>query len=350
MRSQPMASASRHLVALLALALCASLVSACADDTSSEDDSDATDTTMNGDTMPPTGDLLYESPDPLQEFPDCFNDCPHDGPLSIFDFRQYDGLVGTIDGACHPLTNGENGDIDLIGLTVEPRTMLEIVVEPTEGSAMDPVVITHTGVIGGSMTYNNARSEGATAARTMLAAPVNGEVPFYVYIEHFPNYNNDAGSCDEDVGGDNYEYVLRIDEVPFEPIELGELSVGGTASGSGSLSEGGDVVYFRFTAPATASPVVTITNTGSSDFIPSAAGMDTNGGLLAWTQLKADGQFNDNVADGTVTLSADSFDVCPSDLPDNNCETATGEFMFVVLDWNGQAWPGEFTFDVDVSL
>ncbi len=326
----------RQLLAALGLALLTVLMIACGADDEGTSTADA-DTSTTEDTYNPGETLQFEAPDEEGELLDCISGCVHEGDPTVFEHEDYDGLQGTLDGNCHDFgTSGRNGDIDIIGLTAATRTMLEITVEPAPGSLADPLITTHDGLKG--MNYNDNRSEGERMVRVVVAFPYPDELPIFVIVEDANNYDRFGADCTGRVGGEDYGYILRVRELPFEPDNFGELPSGANVTHTSTLTQGGDTQYFSFTAPAMSSPSVTVQRTGSSSFWPTVVAMKTSGGEMRWESLKeSDG--------GTVSLDSSAFRVC-----DTECDAATGEFVFAVLDWEGVAWPGEFSYDVTVTL
>jgi hypothetical protein len=283
---------------------------------------------------------------------DCITGCDNDN-LAIFNFAHFTnaGWRGEIDGNSHPYAQLPNGpDLDLYGVILPPRTWLTLFAQPTSGSDLNAVLRTHDGHF--EMTFNaDAPAPGSPVdpvlgsqyARTQVVNPWVTELPFYFVVEHYPNHVN-FGSASFQYEGGNHGYIIRYETAEFAPTELGELTGEGTLSGSGEIVCWGDVAYFRFSGSAGR---VTVTRTGSSDFTPYAAGMNTTGGQLMWQGRVIDGRSPDTSADGVVQLQPTQFQ-----------DGGTGEFIFAVTDANG--WgpcapcgagqsPGRFTFDVRVE-
>lgn len=313
-----------------------------------EDSTDATGedvTTPDGDTAPDPdvgpGTILVESPTEEDEFRDCLVDCGHEGPPFTWNWRTSAGLRGYIDNRCHQLRNFPYApDIDWIGLTASPRSLVEITVQPEGGSRMDPLVETHTGVF--TMTFNDDRAEGDKTARTVVAGPFLNDLPFYLIVQDSTNYNAldpHATDCSRYVGGPDYGYLVTVRELPFEPTDLGTIPPGGHSTTDGRIERPGDIQYFTFTAPATAAPTVTLTRTGSNAMLLHAAGMNTIQGQASWSFPRSD-----EAGIGSLVLEASDFDVCRT-----GCDGIQAEYMFAVTDWNGWGGP-DFTFDVRVEL
>jgi hypothetical protein len=276
---------------------------------------------------------------------DCITGCENDNPV-LFNFQNFRnaGWRAAIDGESHNYTAAgvPNGpDLDLIGVILPPRTLLTLYVEPTPGSQINAVITTHDGLSG--MTFNaDAHAPGSPVdpvsgspyARTQVANPWVTPIPFYFYVEHFANYNNFPSTSFAYEGG-NHGYIVRYDTSAVPLTELGELTAGGSLSGSGRLSCYGDVVYFRYTGGV---GTVTLTRTGAADLVLYAAGMDTTGGQLVWKGRAFDGSQQDGNADGVLVLEPRAF-----------ADGGTNEFIFAVTDFNGAAGPGDFTFDVSVQ-
>ncbi len=303
----------------------------------------------NEDSDPPVGFLGQEDQDDGEEWADCISDCAHDIDLQIVDLNDFtlDGLKGTIDAPDHEYTiSGATvigPDVDMLAIVGSSRLVVEITVEPaSDESLMDPVITTHDGFQG--LAYNSDRTEDDITARTVLAHPyLLGELPFYVVIEDAINYENFGPGGSGYVGGEDYQYIVRFETSEFSPVELGTLAETPLTAADNVLGEGGDIHYFRFQAPNSAQPTVVVTRTGSTSFIPTVVGMKTIEGQLVWNHEVHD---NPNSPTGSATLSgASAFDVCHEP-----CSDGAGEFIFAVLDWNGASFPGEFSYDVSVSL
>ena len=217
---------------------------------------------------------------------------------------------------------------------------------------IDPLIQIHDGFE--ELTFNDAVAEGELTARTVVAAPSAGEgLPLYFRVHAGRNY--EAWPSGPWVGGEAYSYIIRFDTWEFDPVELGEL----TSSNSpievngAELLRGGDLHYYRLAAPATlestSMPTVHFTRTGSTDFIGVLSGMNTIGGQLIWNR---NGILWDLEGTGSITLPGltqydveNSFVVC---IP-GECD-GLGEYIFVVTDFNGAAFPGSVTYDLSITL
>jgi hypothetical protein len=297
----------------------------------------------------PGNEFLGREPEGEEnEWADCISGCAHDTPLALFDMREYafDGLRGIIDGRDHIrlITGAEviGPDVDLIAIRAAGRSMWEITVEPTgPGSRIYPVITSHDGF--SAMSFNGDIADGSRTARTVAVAPYSGELPFYLSIEHLDNYESmEPGNWGPFVGGDEYAYIIRLTELAFEPTELGSLSEESpVATVEGAvLEQAGDIHFYRFTAPGNSEPTVAFESTGSDAFVGYLAGMKTIGGDLVWNATE-----HDEDGDGEVDLPTTAFRPC-----DGPCGSAEVEFMFAVSDWNGSAFPGEFSYNVTVTL
>lgn len=347
---------------LLVLALSLLFAGCGADDPGETSDTNA-DATGSDSSDSSSGDLTvgdFTKPDNLQVEPlnpaddtaDCITGCEHQSPLTLFDYTNFDGFFGHIDGECHVGANGSIMDTDVLALrSTTARTLLEITVTPSEGSKLDPVIVTNDGNL--PMTYNDERSSGESTARTVVGYPYVTGLDIYVAIDDAQNYasfdpNISYSDCSSFTGGDDYGYYVQVREIPYSDTNLGTLTPGTKLTGSGSLELGGDIQHFSFKGPATAQPTVVVRSTGSNDFIPTLVAMNSVQGQLKWNRIVDDGGVlgGDEVLDGTVTLpgGGNAFRACENSCPE------TVEFIFAVLDWNGVAWPGNFTFDVEVSL
>ena len=87
-------------------------------------------------------------------------------------------------------------------------------------------------------------------------------------------------------------------------------------------------------------PRVAFTRTGSTDFVGHLVGMNTIGGQLVWQ-----GTATDFDGTGSLSLPPSGLRVCAP----GACE-GQGEYVFAVTDWNGNAVPGFFFYDVTVTL
>jgi hypothetical protein len=292
----------------------------------------------------PIGDTLYLEPQGVDsEFSDCIAGCVHDPLPSPFDLDSWnsDGVYGVIDGNAHEYTTVgvEDGpDTDFMALTVPPRSIVEIIVEPYEDSPLDPMVLTHDGF--GEMTFNDNVAAGARVARTMVSSPSSLELPFFIFIMDIRNYDQQGVPNPEWVGGEDFGYTVRFRVLPFEPEELGTLdeAVGEIAVNDKRLDCAGDIHYYRFEAAGISRPSVDFERTGSETFNGLLVGMSSVGGDLYWED-----QVSDEDGDGQVTLPRDSFEPC------TGCSETPVEFIFAVTDYSGNAWPGDFTYNLTLT-
>ncbi|MBN1947859.1 MAG: hypothetical protein JW797_19490 [Bradymonadales bacterium] len=307
--------------------------------------------TEGGEDAPPLY-LGHETQGAGSEWPDCLSGCDHAHPLSpVLDIIDlpFDALWGVIDGDEHIFyvqsVEYVGPDVDLLAVTLPTRTMLEIRVEPADSSSpVHPLVITHDGF--NYMTFNAGVAADDVSARTVVASPYVGDLPFYIAFQDANNYDNTpAGPF---VGGEEYAYLVWFDTWGFAPVELGELNATNspiTVTGA-RIEQSGDIHYYRLTAPTAdatgQNPEVKFTRTGSEDFTGFMAGMNTIGGQLVWD---AGSWVFDEDHDGEITLPGSAFVACNT----TPCESE-GEYIFVVMDWNGAVFPGEFTYNLEISL
>ncbi|MFO0744575.1 MAG: hypothetical protein U1F43_02740 [Myxococcota bacterium] len=347
------------------------------DTTTSPGDTSVVGDTGGGDTTEPplTGnactadfgqgtDNLYDeaSASGGSDFPDCVTGCDHAAQTGLWeiDLRStvYTGALGTLDDDSHALDVGPGPDIDIVAIRAEPRTMLEFAVQKDSAAGlMDPVVYVSDGFQ--VRTYSSDVSPTNLCARTTIAYPYVSASPLFVVIEDAANYEaySPDGYGPGIVGGAGYGYTLRIRTGGFSPVELGNLaSPSTTTKGGQELVLGGETKYYRFYAPGTSHPTVTITRAAGANaaFIPAVAGMKTIAGELVWQ--KADYDSDEN---GSVILQGNTaFRPCipASECPDGFtcpspiCTASNVEFVFAVYDWNGAADPGAFTYDVKVQV
>jgi hypothetical protein len=309
-----------------------------------------------GDTGADVADLAPDLPagvfgEEEGDWTDCISGCPNDDNTLLIDLRNFplDGVRGTIDGEEHRYTvNGipvTLGDIDILGVQAEARTMIEVIVE-AEGrnNPLDPLVRTFDGFV--EMSFNSDAGPGTTRARTVVANPyLAGELPFYVVVEDAVNYEARSGGGGAIRGGDEFTYRVRFETSDFSPVELGELTAGAPLEATGQVVEQpGDLRYFRFEAPATASFRVDIERSGgdSDGFLLYAAGTRTIGGQLVFVGPTT--SEDPESPEGSVRLEASDFRVC-----DEACEGEVGEFIFAVSDFNGEGGSA-FIYDVTVTL
>ena len=316
---------------------------ACDEDSTGDDDTSTADMNSDGGTDAGNdsntgGNFIEESGD----WPDCITDCANEAPVQQIDLRSFDadGLRGSIDAECHdyfgPDTMGP--DRDVIQVIADPRSMVDITVEPDGGGDFRAVLITVDG--GTIMNFATLDDDGSTASHVRYAHPhINAGLPMYIVIEHLPNYlayNPPHTDCSAFVG--DLGYTVRFSAVPFEANDLGTLSQGGTLSASGELTRGGDVQYFTFMADGAANFNVTATRTGAPDFEITLVGLNTIEGQAVWdTVLHTDGS-------SSQTLDQTQMRACQGD-----CAGTMYQYGFAVLDWNGESWPGSFSYDVTVT-
>lgn len=337
---------------------------------------ETTDTGPDTDTVGPTTGNACEAPPGstnevfLQEsmmvagdLPDCLAYCGFEMNPSVWgiDLRttQYTAVHGYFDGSDHTYEfetgDGPGPDVDVIALQAAPRTMVELaVLKDDVSSSSDPVIYVGDGF--SILTYNSDVASNNSCARSQLAYPfVTNGTALYVYVEDAANYDRlgPNGYSAGIVGGLQYGYTLRIRSSAFSPTELGTLARGQTRNLSGErLTVGGEVRYYRFYAPGTAAPRVTITRTAGAAFIPTASGMKTISDQLEWRGYTADS------GSGVLQLGPTSFrpcipaSECPSGVTcaEPTCTDAQVEYVFVVTDYNGAAGPGTFSYDIAVRV
>jgi len=312
----------------------------------------------------PSGDNLYDEGSAAAgpDFPDCVTGCSHAAQTGLWeiDLRSspFTGALGGLDADVHEHEIGNGPDIDIVAIRADPRTMIELAVQRDSSSGlMDPVVYVSDGFQ--VRTYNSDVSPTNTCARTTIAYPYVGPLPIFVIIEDAVNYDayTPDGYLPNTVGGPSYGYTLRIRTGGFAPFEMGTLQPGSTTNLTGhELVLGGETRYYRFWAPGTVKPVVTITRAAGANaaFIPTVAGMKTISGELVWQRTDYDSDGN-----GSVMMQAqNAFRACvpPAECPAGFscpgpvCTEAAVEFVFAVFDWNGAADPGAFTYNVKVQL
>jgi hypothetical protein len=346
-------------------------------DTNTQEDT-STDTGPLPDTVEPTGptgtacdappgatnDRLQGEPQVLGgDFPDCIVGCEVEvnPTLWVIDLANsnFTGASGRLDGDDHYYTfdSGDKAgpDTDVIAIRAPPRTMLEVaVLKSSLADATEPVVYIHDGFQ--VRTYNSDVSSTNTCARTTMGFPWVSSLPVYVVIEDAANYERwtPTGFSPGLVGGDDYGWHLRIRTSAFSPFDLGTFSRLQVIDIRGeSLTIGGMTRYYRFYAPGTTKPRVRLTRTSSSAFEPTLAGMKTIAGELAWQGVNYD-----NDSDGVVLLPPNAFrpcipqSECPSGFscPPNLCSEADAEFVFAVLDYNGDGAASGFTYDLQIVI
>jgi hypothetical protein len=364
-------------------------------DTTGEDGSDATPTDTSGPTPdttettdattdtgptpdtsePPSGTACDAPPgttnDRLRgeaqvlsgDYPDCVVGCDLEvnPTLWLIDLAtgEYTGAAGKLDGNDHVYSfesGDETGpDTDVVAIVAPPRSMLEIaVLKDAPTAATEPVVYVSDGFQ--VRTYNSDVSATNTCARTTIGFPWVSSLPIYVVVEDAINYDRwtPTGFSPGTVGGPNYGWHMRIRSRPFAPVDLGNFTSLQIINRRGEqLQVGGETRYFRFYAPGTSKPRVTLTRTSSGAFDPVLAGMKTIAGELAWQRV-----ITDDDGDGTVRLPTAGFrpcipqSECPSGFtcPPNLCSADDAEFIFAVLDYNGNGAPAGFSYDLEIVI
>lgn len=312
---------------------------------------------VGGDTLRTEGTVM------TGEWPDCVVGCDFESNPSLWyvDLRSqnYTGASGRLDGDEHlyDFSGGQKvgPDIDVVAIIAQPRTMLEFaVVKSTTQSVLEPLIYVSDGFQ--VRTFNSDVSGSNTCGRTTIAFPYISGLPIYAVIEEATNYDlwSPTGYGAGTVGGPGYDWILRIRTAIFQPFELGALAIGQTKTVTGSvLNVGGQTSYFRFYAPGTSKPKVTITKKTGADFSPNVAGMKTIQGELVWQKVEEDTDEN-----GIVILANTGFrpcvpqSECPSGFscPPDLCSAADAEWIFAVYDYNGAAGPGTFGYDVKVEI
>lgn len=339
------------------------------------DASDTLDTVADTDTGP-TGNLCEAAPgtgsDPTLrtesselggDWPDCLVGCDFEAnpTLWVVDLRggMVPGVRGMFDFEEHlyDFDDGQGGgpDIDIVPVKAAARTMLELaVLKDAQASFTNPLVYVSDGFA--VRTFNADVNDGNSCARTTIAFPYVSDLPLYVVTEESTNYDlwGPTGYADGTVGGGDYGWILRIRATAFLPTELGTLDPGASrALTNEGINLGGELRYYRFYAPGTSSPTVTVTRKSGTGFLPSVVGMKTIEGELVWQRVVEDS------GSGVVTLQRNAFRPCapPSDCPGNGlpcppnlCTAGDAEYVFAVYDYNGAAGPGSFRFDVNVRV
>lgn len=350
------------LMWLAMVSVCAMPTVGCDDDGPSvgpDTSADLTEDQPTSDTVTPppecytarTGDTFIIEPLGENEYSDCITGCDHDPNPYIIDLAVMgaDGIRARMDGEPHRFSSVgvEAGpDIDLIGVQAPARTMVEIIVEKTtEASTMNALVQTRDGFRNGSLTFSSDMAEGVLTARTVLAAPYAGNLPFYIVVEHEANYEKlrgiDAPTATYE-GGATYDYLVRFRTWDFAPVELGTLDAENPTLtvASAELECGGDIHYYRFYGQSGIAPTVRFERTGSADFVGAVSGMNTGpaGEQLVWTRTVNDST-DATPGDGVVILLGEEL-----------IDQGSGEFIFAVTDYNGLSYPGDFTYSLTVTL
>lgn len=303
--------------------------------------------------VPPTGDQLGVEGLAEFEFPDCLNGCPRgwlDISGSIVNLRTLDGdgFYGVIDEPSETHTWPAQGiaigpDYDIIAVNADARTMIEVVVEPADGSLLNPVVFVSDGSM--NLVYNDDAASTTPSARVVLSYPFINDLPIFIDITDAHNYEVFGTAQAEYVGGENYDYNVYFRTFEFAPVELGTLGDGvvDLSATAQEIACASDLTYYRFYAPATSDVTVSFTRTSGDDFIGFVAGMKTIEGQMGWTQYLTDDTVNPT---GQITIDESFFEVCFSD-----CGLVPGEFVFGVSEWWGVPFPGaDFTYDIGITL
>jgi len=278
------------------------------------------------------------------DWPDCVTGCPHAALPGLVEIDLGGpgvsaGALGLIDGDEHTYSVGLGPDIDVIALRAAPRTMIELAVQAASpGALIDPVVYVSDSFQ--VRTFNSRVSSTNPCARTSIAFPFASQSPIFVVIEDAINYAAwTPTGYGETVGGANYGYTLRLRTTPFAPVALGQAAVGQTLGRQGEvLSLGGETRYYTFTAPANSTPTVTLTRTGSASFVPAVAVFKSDQDQMVWQSVAWDADGNGEV------VQVGGFITCPG------CGSAPAEHYLAVMDWNGRADPGVFSFDLHIAV
>lgn len=337
-------------------------------------DTTTTDTGNDTDTGPTTGNACEAAPGagneniknentvPSGDWPDCIVGCGFEANPTIWvvdkrsqSFTAAGGLFD-FDEHLYTFDDGEatGPDIDVVAVKAPARTMLEFaVLKAAQASFTQPLLYVSDGFQ--VRTFNDDINQNNACARTTIAFPYISDLPVYVVAEETVNYDlwTPTGYLDGTVGGGDYGWLLRIRTSAFAPTELGNIARGSSKQlADQALELGGDTRYFRFYAPGTANPTVTITRKSGAAFAPSVAGMKTIEGELVWQRVVED------PGSGVVEIGPGGFracvpqDECPSGFPcpPSLCTEAQTEFVFAVYDYNGAAGPGRFAFDIAVRV
>jgi len=313
------------------------------------------------------GNYIDESTVANSDFPDCFgqksSDDPNGGcafgidgggnmpqPRWVFSTLSMmeDGWLGKIDGECkegpgEPGMSAELDDRDFLVIDTSARSMITFTMTPTSGS-LQPAIFTRDGG-GGALTFAGASEAGMPT--TTQVVPVTDDGRLVVSLHDAVNLG--VSNCNSFVGGDDYGYALTYNVTPFAPQELGDIASGSTQQlANQSIAGEGILNYYRFSAPHTAAPTITITRQSgaSEDFQILAFGTNTIGGRqLVWVMPQFDGD-DDNASPGAVTISAGHFTTCTGD----GCNDGSmGEYIFGITDTNGNGG-ADFTYDIEISV
>ncbi len=291
------------------------------------------------------------------DLPDCYEGCgvPYrDAPFEVqitategetrftVNGERRSSLIGTIDGEDH--SSGWGYDLDMVRVRIRPRTLLEILVEPTADSELDPYVSTYDPVLipmaplNGWLTQNDDASENGSAARTVIAAPVLDEESWLVAVD---DARNVAGAGPE--GGPNHRYEMSfrvIGEVEFIELALGGDHTNDSRTGM-ELERAGDLHYYRFVDPEHQSYLVEF-DAHNDAFCGHVWQLDLLEGV-AWT---AEGVNDDDPSDGCTQHL--EFETAPGAVhPD------TDEYALVVTDYAGHGSNlglGAFVYDLSLTL
>jgi hypothetical protein len=308
----------------------------------------------------PAGETVLAE-DPANDFPDCVVGCGRSAAdfTTAVDLARdpYTAVSGVIDAGSHLYEGNPGPDTDIIAISAPPRTMIELAVQrANDRSVMDPLIYVTDGFA--IRTFNRDLSSSNDCARSTIAFPYLSDLPIYVVIEHTLNADvwTPAGYPPGSwVGGEDFQWLLRVRARPFEFIDLGALTTPGASLSARSevLERAGLTRYYRFRAPGDAVVRVDLSESAGAPtaFVPMIAGMKTMLGALEWQTMNHDGD-----DDGRVGLQRSAFRPCVPEAEcfggqcnGPRCTSELVEYVFAVGDWGGEGGSA-FRYDLDLRM
>lgn len=269
------------------------------------------------------------------DLPDCMDpfECPRvDWGVLDLTASSEASLTERIDGEDHAIpircetgaTTVTTSDRDVVRIEAPARSIVEVVVEPDEGSELQPVVETYDD---GMRFLTFAGGAARAQTRFVQHAPPPGAVS--VLIQHVDSYGEDE--CDDAPtpfrGGDDHGYTVTARICESCAIEdLGTLDA--PTDVTARLDERGDVHVVRFAVGSSTPPSAEV---GPSDTTCPASLEDACCPILVPLDPGPEDRPRALYSDTTRAVPA----MCSADLQELSETNATRERLLAIYDYNG---------------
>lgn len=295
---------------------------------------------QNCDTSVDAGDCIQDCKTPIVETTDTY--------LSYFDgntaqgrYNTTDGYIGKIDNSCVEYTTDPesfSGDIDFIAIQATPGTPLRVSVQRVSASMTQPLVLLYDSR-GGELIFSMTENQSFTTMQFL--AP---EEKFYLSIAESSNYRYDGlPYCSEMISsGDDYRYLLQIENADIEVENLGMISSNTTHQAQ--LENIGDTHYTQFKTPADIDKIQITLSTSDGDHYPVLSPLRRN-----TTQIGYTGGY-EWVLSGALLATRDAeTGLSHYEIPKEyaQCDEDNCEFWVVTTDYNSSA---DYTYTLQIQL